>query len=77
MATQTHCNTSPHGRTWLSLKDPRTGATLSLGPGESVDDLDVPPDFTDPYLKPVAKRNREVVIPTPAGPVDAPTEPKE
>lgn len=44
-----YTNTSNATRIWLTLTNPETGTTLELAPGESAE-LDLPADFTDPFL---------------------------
>lgn len=56
-------NTDAHRRTWWRLEDPRTGRSLTLGPGETVE-LDEDPH--DPFLAPT--RAPAKVEPVPAKP---------
>ncbi len=51
-----YVNTDSLERVWPNLSNPATGTTLELKPGEVVD-LDpknLPEDFEDAFLKPVA-----------------------
>lgn len=62
-------NTDVHTRRWNDVRR-EDGRTLELAPGESAD-LDLPTDFTDPYLA------RERVRPQPKGatPIPVPSAP--
>jgi len=51
-------NTDFYARTWTHLVDTETGRTLHLGPRERAD-VDVPDDFRDPFLKPVAPKAKK------------------
>jgi len=58
---RTYRNAGTEHRVWSRLRDPRTGRTLGLAPGETVD-LDLPDDFHDPHLLPAdakAPRSRK------------------
>jgi hypothetical protein len=59
-------NKSFETRMWLGLKDPATGTTLQLRPGESVD-LELDADFHDRYLVPMANpKSKKTVKDEPA-----------
>jgi hypothetical protein len=53
MTLKAYFNADVHTRTWNHITRQDTGRTLELAPGEEAE-LDLPDDFEDPYLTPVA-----------------------
>jgi hypothetical protein len=49
-------NAGDMARDWPDLQDPETGTTLYLEPGEEVEDLVVPVNFTCSYLRPLNEK---------------------